>query len=110
MLVPKVRQKNVAMVEISEDPSENSIHSFHAVFLMCRFRSSTLVKTASHLLDGLLHDLMVPFDVHDIFWVVVWISGRFFDPPRRRGNSIYIVRAGTGSVHFGVWCVGVEDV
>ena len=53
----------------------------------------------------------VPIDVHDVFWVVMWISVRSFDPCRG-GNGSCIVRAGASSVHFGfgLWHVGVEDV
>ena len=59
----------------------------------------------------LLYDLKIAIDVH-VFWVVVQISARYFDPPRRGGNGSCIVRAGTSSVcfGFGLWYVGVEDV
>ena len=61
---------------------------------------------------GHLYDLMVPIDIHDVFWAVVRISARSFDPPRRGGNGNCIVRTGTSSVcfGFGLRYVGVEDV
>ena len=61
---------------------------------------------------GHLYDLMVPIDIHDVFWAVVRISARSFDPPRRGGNGSCIMRTGTSSVcfGFGLRYVGVEDV
>ena len=60
----------------------------------------------------LLYDLKTAIDVHDVFWVVVQISARSFDPPHRGGNGSCVVRAGTSSVcfGFGLRYVGVEDV
>jgi len=79
------------------DPREDRIASAEWALMMAIF-------------SLLLYDLVIAIDVHDIFWVVVRISARFFDP-RRGGSGSCIVRAGTSSVHFGfrVRC-GVEDV